>query len=28
VAFKFRFSAPEGYNGAGRHINVDATLCI
>jgi integrase len=28
VAFKPRFSAPEGHNGAGRHINVDATLRI
>jgi hypothetical protein len=26
VAFKARFSALEGTHGAGRHINVDATL--
>ena len=26
MAFKPRFSAPEGYNGARRHISVDATL--
>ena len=26
MAFKPRFSAREGHNGAGRHINVDATL--
>ena len=28
MAFKARFAALEGTNGAGRHINVDATLRI